>query len=814
MSLVFDQNSKSRKKSINPVIENLLKDPISFQLAKYPDKVSIKPSSYIVFKGYKKGKNTDTNSAAAAITPEQNTQIEKGEKMTRPKSLAEALASYAGQQPADDVDSTHPASKKRKSNTSKADQKQRLKKLLLQQSKGSISKKSEEDESNSNDETEEKVDGRDEPKQAGIKNEEDDDNDNNDGVDDEEDDDDDEDFHTAESEEDNEEEDEDDDNDGEDDSISNEDDNEDDIEEAIDGETNSKENEEIDEESFRGSSDVIDSLKKDLKEDTLTNKILGNQPIDTPPTSNNDDDEYNDKAQLINNDYPNQDFWDLSESPNDHGTNDPKRIDKSWGDFIEGHTSLGLLNHGVTCYMNAAVQSMCHIPSLTHYLIDVYKGKYDDKIAPDSVTKVLASTVAKMYRIDHNKKIIYINPKKLCKRLNDINCMMSEWQQEDSHEYYMSLMSRLQEDSTPKGVKLNKSIIYDIFGGLLDQTVTCKNCGHISTTQQEFYDLSLGLDSRKKRTSLMVDPQQLYQLRDQIEKCDSSSKEAKIQLSKILRQRILLAQEESNESKSPEHDEQNSPNNSKNTPEQSETRDKDQTQGQKEDQLSADKPNSHSQSQASEQEQPSSSSSMAQNASRKYLLENSIRDFFTPEIIKTDKRDQSGYVCEKCNIKTNAIKISTIQRSPETLSIHLKRFRFNGQQSQKVKANVKYPEILDLTSFTTDMSTPTRYKLTSVIIHQGRSVSSGHYIAHCRQPDGTWATYDDEYINKIPRASALSDPGAYVLVYERLTYKTANGEVDEGKLVNNLATKKRKRGEPGTSSPLNSKTHSKNRRKK
>ena len=29
--------------------------------------------------------------------------------------------------------------------------------------------------------------------------------------------------------------------------------------------------------------------------------------------------------------------------------------------------------------------------------------------------------------------------------------MMSEWQQEDSHEYYMSLISRLQEDSTPKG---------------------------------------------------------------------------------------------------------------------------------------------------------------------------------------------------------------------------------------------------------------------------------------------------------------------------------------------------------------------------
>ena len=68
--------------------------------------------------------------------------------------------------------------------------------------------------------------------------------------------------------------------------------------------------------------------------------------------------------------------------------------------------------------------------------------------------------------------------------------MMSEWQQEDSHEYYMSLISRLQEDST-KG-KLNESIIYDIFGGLLNQRITCHECHNVSITKQEFYDLSLG----------------------------------------------------------------------------------------------------------------------------------------------------------------------------------------------------------------------------------------------------------------------------------------------------------------------------------
>lgn len=85
--------------------------------------------------------------------------------------------------------------------------------------------------------------------------------------------------------------------------------------------------------------------------------------------------------------------------------------------------------------------------------------------------------------------------------MDEINCMMSEWQQEDSHEYYMSLMSRLQEDSTPKGKKLNESIIYDIFGGLLKQRITCHKCHNVSATNQEFYDLSLGLNRKKFKNS-------------------------------------------------------------------------------------------------------------------------------------------------------------------------------------------------------------------------------------------------------------------------------------------------------------------------
>jgi ubiquitin carboxyl-terminal hydrolase 10 len=258
---------------------------------------------------------------------------------------------------------------------------------------------------------------------------------------------------------------------------------------------------------------------------------------------------------------------------------------------------------------------------------------------------------------------------------------MSEWQQEDSHEYFMSLLSRLQEDSTPKGHKLNESTIYDIFGGLLNQSVTCKSCGHVSKTNQEFYDLSLHLGNSRKNSQTG----------------DGNS----------------LPQEE-------------------------------------------------------------------ETVKQRYSIQKSINDFFSPELIKTDKSDKSGYVCENCKKRTNAIKISSIDRAPETLLVHLKRFRFNGSSSSKVKQGVSYPSMLDLSQYTTNDDN-VLYELISVVVHEGRSVSSGHYIAHCRQPDGTWATHDDEYINAITEKQALRDPSAYYLVYTRLTSKEHKLATDTSK---------------------------------
>ncbi|SCV02532.1 LAMI_0H00254g1_1 [Lachancea mirantina] len=367
-----------------------------------------------------------------------------------------------------------------------------------------------------------------------------------------------------------------------------------------------------------------------------------------------------------------QQFYLFNEEPNDRGSNSSTCLMKNWGPKLTALKPRGLLNHGVTCYTNAAVQAMLHIPAIQHYLFAVLRGQYKQTISQNSVTNVLAETSKRMWSPDGSKNT-FVNPKKLIGKLDDINCMMSEWQQEDSHEYFMSLMSRLQEDGVPRGHKMTESIIYDIFGGMLCQEVTCKSCGKISRTEQPFYDLSLHLKGKKP---------------------------------------------------------------------------------------------------------PSNSEAIGENSddrpSRRFSIEKSIRDFFNVELIKADKEGKNGYFCESCSQTGNALKHNSILRAPETLLVHLKKFRFNGTSSSKLKQAVSYPMFLDLTEFCENQedTLAVKYQLISVVVHEGRSLSSGHYIAHCKQPDGSWSTYDDEYINKITDRQMLKEPNAYYLIYTRLTPKS------------------------------------------
>jgi ubiquitin carboxyl-terminal hydrolase 10 len=332
---------------------------------------------------------------------------------------------------------------------------------------------------------------------------------------------------------------------------------------------------------------------------------------------------------------------------------EPLRIKKAWDDITRA--PLGLDNRGVTCYMNAAIQAIIHVPAMAHYLQALYKGNHKQAVSQSSVSHDFAHLYNRLTGEGTKRKSVY--PGKLIRRLDDINCMMSEWQQEDSHEYFMSLMGRLQEDTVPKGQKLNSSIIHDIFGGNINQKVTCQNCSHISTTHQDFYDLPVSFSARERREG------------------------------------------------------------------------------------------------------------------RRFTLEGSIKDFFSPELIKPDAKHNSGYQCDKCKRVTRATKRNMINDAPEYLAVHIKRFKFQGSSSQKLKEPMAYPLELDLSAYSVK-NEQIHYRLDSVIVHEGRHVSSGHYIALCRQPNGTWAEYDDETIRPISEKFALKQESAYMLMYSRVDHST------------------------------------------
>jgi len=339
-------------------------------------------------------------------------------------------------------------------------------------------------------------------------------------------------------------------------------------------------------------------------------------------------------------------FYDLNELATDRGQRDPARIHKSW--HAAARAPVGLENRGVTCYQNAAVQALIHLPALGRYLLDVLKGDFP-KVSSSSVTVELAQLFKKL---TERKSAMF--PSKLLRRLEDINPMLDEWQQEDSHEYFVSLLGRLQEDSVPRGEKLRSSIIHDMFGGSVEQKVTCQRCHAVSTTTQDFYDLPVSFSPSESSTG--------------------------------------------------------------------------------------------------------------------YTLQRSIEDFFTPETIEPHG-GSGGYQCEKCKRQTRAIKQIAIAEAPEYLTVHIKRFKMDGHVSKKVKDVLAYPIEMALTRYEKPGGAPLHYKLVSVVVHEGRTVSSGHYIALTRQPNNEWVMYDDETVKKVPESYVRSHESAYILIYTRLKPK-------------------------------------------
>ncbi|XP_076254186.1 ubiquitin carboxyl-terminal hydrolase 2-like isoform X4 [Rhynchophorus ferrugineus] len=125
--------------------------------------------------------------------------------------------------------------------------------------------------------------------------------------------------------------------------------------------------------------------------------------------------------------------------------------------------------------------------------------------------------------------------------------------------------------------------------------------------------------------------------------------------------------------------------------------------------------------------------------------------------------------CAKCKERRRCTKSFSIQKFPQVLVIHLKRFSPLERYRGKLNTLVEFPlEGLDLSQFAAEpQSGPSpRYNLYAVSEHSGTPYS-GHYTAHCKNPlDNRWHEYNDSRVSSASGRSAVS-PEAYVLFYER-----------------------------------------------
>ncbi|VDN24803.1 unnamed protein product [Gongylonema pulchrum] len=171
--------------------------------------------------------------------------------------------------------------------------------------------------------------------------------------------------------------------------------------------------------------------------------------------------------------------------------------------------------------------------------------------------------------------------------------------------------------------------------------------------------------------------------------------------------------------------------------------------------------------------------SMSTSTSQQVTLEDCLRRYIKPEHLGETK-------CARCETSEESTKQFTLNTLPMVACFHLKRFEHSLSYRKKMDIKVKYPQIIDMTPFTTafrerlaadgtdrktsiagDLLTRNRnkYELFAVVNHTG-TMESGHYTCYIRHQHNQWFQCDDQTISKAPVENVLSSQG-YLLFYHK-----------------------------------------------
>ena len=146
------------------------------------------------------------------------------------------------------------------------------------------------------------------------------------------------------------------------------------------------------------------------------------------------------------------------------------------------------------------------------------------------------------------------------------------------------------------------------------------------------------------------------------------------------------------------------------------------------------------------------------------------------EFTKEETLDEDNAVfCQRCRCKQSVTKGLRLATAPSMLVCHLKRFAFNDYgRLVRLHKPITFPQKLVIGDYMSDLNkaTPPPYDLVSVLVHQGQTCASGHYVSFVKR-NGDWFKCNDDIVTKVDENIVMRQQ-AYILMYEVAEMRAKN----------------------------------------
>jgi len=153
-------------------------------------------------------------------------------------------------------------------------------------------------------------------------------------------------------------------------------------------------------------------------------------------------------------------------------------------------------------------------------------------------------------------------------------------------------------------------------------------------------------------------------------------------------------------------------------------------------------------------------------------IDDALVEYTNTEVLECD----NAVFCPKCDKKQNATKGLRLATAPSILVCHLKRFAFNScGRMFRLHKHVKFSETLEIGKYMSALNKakPPPYDLVGILVHQGQTCASGHYIAFVKKNE-EWYRCNDSVVTKVEQ-STVFEQQAYVLMYEVADMRDRHG---------------------------------------